>query len=369
MNQNYPREDHKNGFIFCMKTLSPLLQFEELTEPEWQSLVSLLEQDYPNPIISFVVSKAGFIKRSLDDLLVNCNSAEAAAKEERRLYRIVSTVFRGIIFAMRRKNCWKEIMRITDPVFLDCVEKGMELQNDWLYQELIQITYRTFDLKFNMHFIFLAVSNTAILNAMKQSIDPKIHRDEKLQILIRLLHDSRIITQIQDMDESPEFITTLIPQIKMSTAINNLPLFRALNTVFDIHLLEWAKGPELDQYIISLQSEIIRKIRKDTALYIDIKLPQKMIIQYSPSDQSLIFQSGLNPSSKMTRGGIFLGELVKLRALNRDEIKANHGVKNLESTIIPGYGISWALRLLGASNSSFLTSLDTLWWYFRILTD
>jgi len=68
-------------------------------------------------------------------------------------------------------------------------------------------------------------------------------------------------------------------------------------------------------------------------------------------------------------GEFFLGELVKLRALNRDEIKATNGVKNLESTIIPGFGITWALKLLGASGSSFHTSLDTLWWYFRILTD
>jgi hypothetical protein len=285
-----------------MKTLSPLLQFEEITEQEWQTLVTLLELDYPNPLISLLISKAPFIKHSLDDLLTSCPNPDAAAKEERQLYRTVSSIFRAIIFAMRR-NSWN-IKQITTPLFLNCVEKGLELQKDLLYQELLQITYRTFDLKFNMHFIFLAVSNTAILNAMKQSIDPNIFRDEKLQILIRVLHDSRVITSIENNDESPEFITTLIPHLKMSKDISNLYLFRALNAVFDTHLIEWIKEPD-NHYTILLNSEITRKIRKDTALYIDIKLPQKLIIQYLPNEQNLVFLSGSNPSSRMSRGGIF----------------------------------------------------------------
>jgi len=264
------------------------------------------------------------------------------------------------------------------------VEKGIALQNDELYQELFYITYRTFDLKFNMRFIFLAISNSAVINAMKQTIDPKKTKEEKLQILIRVLHDSRIISLIQNMDESPSFTTALFPYLKMSQDIPNHILFRALNTVFDLHLLEWIKeesnnyhysnppqsSKPYDQFTALLESEIIRKIRKDTALYIDIKLPQKIIVQFHPEEQSLIFpQSGCSPSSKMTRGGIYLGELMKLRALNPGEVKGNQGMKNLESTIIPGFGVNWALKLLGASPSSFLTSLETLWWYFRILTD
>jgi len=366
----YNPDEHKNAFIFCMKSLSPLLQFEELTEPEWQSLVTLLEMEYPNRLIQVVSSKASFIKQKLSDLLLDCENQEMAVKEERRLYRCLYGVFRAVIYAMRKSKEFEGKV-LTDERFLEYFEKAWRLQDDELVVELINITYKTFDLKFNMHFIFLAISNSSILTAMKHSIDPNKTSENKLQILIRVLHDARIITQIKEMDESEEFILQLIPQLKMSQSIDSLPLFRSLNTVFSTHLSDWLPSPEPSelQYTVLLSSDVNRKIRKDTAVFIDIKLPQKIIITYIPSEDILIFEKGHTPSSRMAKGGFWLGELVKIRALSNEEIKAIDGVKNLEATISAGYGVYWALKLLGANTTNFLTSLDTLWWYFRVLED
>jgi len=221
-----------------------------------------------------------------------------------------------------------------------------------------------------MSYIFLAIFNSAVLNAIKLSVDLDKPPVEILEILIRVLHDASLVNFIQELNESMDFTEDLIPHLKMSQDLDNIYLFRALNTVFGKNLQDWTKSnPQNPQYQITLKSEIIRKIRKDTAVYIDIKVPQKLVIQYDPKDQILSFEGGFNPTSKIARGGIYLGELLKIRALSGDEIKATKGEKNLESTISAGFGAHWALKLLGASTSSFLTSIDTLWWYFRILQD
>jgi len=161
---------------------------------------------------------------------------------------------------------------------------------------------------------------------MKRNIDPNISPNIKLQILIRVLHDSRIIACVQDMEESTDLTTLIIPHFKMSVDIDNLNLYRALNAVFDIHIIDWSKSDH-QQFTILLKSEITRKIRKDTALFIDIKLPKKMVLTYIREEQTLVFDKGLNPSSKMARGGLFLGELIEIRALSADEIKSTNGIE------------------------------------------
>jgi len=85
-------------------------------------------------------------------------------------------------------------------------------------------------------------------------------------------------------------------------------------------------------------------------------------------NRTLTFEKDV-PTSKLARGGIYLGSLKQIRALTPEEIKQTDGEKQLESTISAGFGVGWALKLLGAHTSTFLVAQNTVWWYFRTLRE
>jgi len=96
---------------------------------------------------------------------------------------------------------------------------------------------------------------------------------------------------------------------------------------------------------------------------------QKMLtLKYDSVARTLTFEDDV-PTSKLARGGIYLGSLKKIRALTPEEIKQTDGQKQFESTITAGFGVGWALKLLGANTATFLVGHDTMWWYFRTLRE
>jgi len=203
----------------------------------------------------------------------------------------------------------------------------------------------------------------AIKMAINLSRDPK----DILQILIRVLYDSYLIKKIEQLDETEEFKNQLIPHLQMSQDINNNPLYQALVPVLDLKIEKWEKISD-DVFYLTLSEEIIHKIRKDTTVYIDVRLPKTLTLTYDNVTRTLTFENDV-PTSKLARGGIYLGSLKQIRALTPEEIKQTDGEKQLESTISAGFGVGWALKLLGANTTTFLVAQNTVWWYFRTLRE
>jgi len=93
-----------------------------------------------------------------------------------------------------------------------------------------------------------------------------------------------------------------------------------------------------------------------------------MTLTYDGPSCTLTFE-GEVPTSKLARGGIYLGGLKKLRALSEEEIRGTDGEKQVESTISAGFGVGWALKILGVGGTTFLLGHATVWWYFRSIME
>jgi len=292
----------------------------------------------------------------LDNLLEN-----EANEKEQKLYYSISQFLRSIVYTYRRTQ---EL--IINEKFAEEFNKEMEVQTDALYISLIRAAYKKFDLRLRMYLIFLSISNPVVIHAIKTSINLQAEPNQILTILIRLLHDSYIAKRMESLDESEQFKELLVPHLQMSQDINNNYLCQALVTVFDLKLEKWEKNSEF--IVITLQEEIIHKIRKDTSLYIDIRLPKILMIKYDTETCTLTFEGDV-PTSKLARGGLYLGSLRKIRALTPEEIKQTDGEKQLESTISAGFGVGWALKMLGAIGGTFLLAESTIWWYFRAIKE
>jgi len=63
----------------------------------------------------------------------------------------------------------------------------------------------------------------------------------------------------------------------MSQDINNNNLYQALVPVLDLKIEKWEK--KYDVFYLTLSEEINHKIRKDTAVYIDVRLPKNVNIK------------------------------------------------------------------------------------------
>jgi len=331
---------------WACKSLSPLLRFEEISEVEYFLLEAAFQKKTFNQEVATTLTQIVPNVASLSPKNLSKDEARAFSKE-------VGCALLAMIYAFRRGGDFSQKE----------IEKSLQVQRNPLFISLRNAQYEIFDVNQNMGLMFTCLRNPIALHVIEEVIPTTNDPKNTLQIIRCVLSDFVVQKMVLAHEESEDFSRFFRSYLKLSCIINHPVLYEGIVPPLGGKLKEcFRRG---NHVFIELYEDQVFHIRKDIALSICITVPKVMQLEINPETLESTFVGKNLPTTKTDTGNYWLGSVQRFRPRAKSDIKKDG--KHIETFVTLGYGVSWALKLLGMHSDSFNVAHSTLWWYFQTI--